>query len=105
MTKALARVLLASALCGPEPRMDVRPAFECAGPRAGRPFRCNAVIPTDDADDVVLNPWRAEPDAVARSNGETVARLGQIQVGTLRAVPRPTPPCWPRPAPRSGSTS
>ena len=59
------------------------------GPGPAAPFRCNAVIPADDADDVVLNPWPAEPDAVARSNRETIARLGQLQVCTLGAVPRP----------------
>ena len=59
------------------------------GPGPAAPFRCNAVIPADDADDVVLNPWPAEPDAVARSNRDTIARLGQIQVCTLGAVPRP----------------
>jgi hypothetical protein len=56
------------------------------GPAA--PFRCNTVIPAEDADDVVLNPWPAEPDAVARSNRDTIVRLGQIEVGTLGAVPR-----------------
>ena len=38
---------------------------------------------------VVLNPWPAEPDAVARSNRDTIARPGQLQVCTLGAVPRP----------------
>ena len=38
---------------------------------------------------VVLNAWLAEPDAVARSNRDTIARLGQIEVCTLGAVPRP----------------
>ena len=33
--------------------------------------------------------WPAEPDAVARSNRDTIARPGQIQVGMLGAVPRP----------------
>jgi hypothetical protein len=37
----------------------------------------------------VLNPWPAEPDAVARSNRDTIARLGQIEVCRLGAVPRP----------------
>ena len=37
----------------------------------------------------MLNPWPAEPDAVARSNRDTIARPGQIQVGMLGAVPRP----------------
>jgi hypothetical protein len=39
--------------------------------------------------DVVLNPWLAEADAVGRSNRDTIARLGQIRVCTLGAVPRP----------------
>ena len=59
------------------------------GPGPAAPFRCNAVIPADDADDVVLNAWPAEPDAVARSNRDTIARLGQIEVCTLGAVARP----------------
>ena len=59
------------------------------GPGPTAPFRCIAVIPADDAHDVVLNPWPAEPDAVARSNRDTIARLGQIEVGTLGAVARP----------------
>ena len=37
----------------------------------------------------MLNPWPAEPDAVARSNRDTIARLGQIEVCTLGAVARP----------------
>ena len=37
----------------------------------------------------MLNPWPAEPDAVARSNRDTIARPGQLQVCTLGAVPRP----------------
>jgi dethiobiotin synthetase len=38
---------------------------------------------------VVLNPFPAEPDADARSNRDTIARLGQIEVCTLGAVARP----------------
>ena len=45
------------------------------GPGPAAPFRFNAVIPADDADEVVLNPWPAEPDAVARSHRDTIARL------------------------------
>ena len=37
---------------------------------------------------VVLSRWPAEPDAVARSNRDTIARLAQLQVCTLGAVPR-----------------
>ena len=37
----------------------------------------------------MLNPWPAEPDAVARSDRDTIARLGQIPVCALGAVPRP----------------
>ena len=38
---------------------------------------------------VVLSRWPAEPDAVARSHRDTIARLGQLEVCTLGAVPRP----------------
>jgi hypothetical protein len=38
---------------------------------------------------VVVNPWPAEPDAVARSNRDTIVRVGQLQVCTLGAVARP----------------
>jgi hypothetical protein len=34
-------------------------------------------------------PWPAEPDAVARSNRDTIARFGLIQACALGAVPRP----------------
>jgi len=32
---------------------------------------------------VVLTPWTEEPDAVQRSNRETIARLGRVEVATL----------------------
>jgi dethiobiotin synthetase len=33
---------------------------------------------------VVLTPWPAEPDAMQRSNRETIAALGEVEVATLR---------------------
>ena len=47
------------------------------------------MIPADDAHDVVMNPGRRSRTRFARSNRDTIARLGQIEVGTLGAVPRP----------------
>jgi dethiobiotin synthetase len=38
---------------------------------------------------VVLTPWPAEPSAGERSNRETIARLGDIEVAVLRRVPSP----------------
>jgi dethiobiotin synthetase len=35
---------------------------------------------------VVLTPWPAEPDVVARSNRATIARLGRVEVETLPVV-------------------
>jgi hypothetical protein len=70
-----------------------------AGPPA--PFRCNAVRPAEDADEVVLNPWPAEPGAVARSNRDTIARLGQMSARWEPSCGL-TPPCWPRPASHLG---
>lgn len=40
---------------------------------------------------VVLTPWPDAPDAIARSNRETIARIGQVEVATLAAVTGPTP--------------
>jgi dethiobiotin synthetase len=39
---------------------------------------------------VVLTPWPAEPKALERSNRETIARLGEVEVAGLAHVPSPT---------------
>jgi dethiobiotin synthetase len=39
---------------------------------------------------VVLTPWPEQPGAIERSNHETLARLGEIEVETLGEVPSPT---------------
>ena len=38
---------------------------------------------------VVLTPWPQQPDAIARSNRETIARLGDVEVACLEPVERP----------------
>ncbi len=38
---------------------------------------------------VVLTPWAAEPDAMERSNRETIERLGAVETQTLALVPEP----------------
>ncbi len=38
---------------------------------------------------VVLTPWAAEPEQIERSNRETIARLGEIEVATLARVDGP----------------
>jgi dethiobiotin synthetase len=40
---------------------------------------------------VVLTPWPEEPGLIERSNRETIARLGVVEVGTLGVVERPEP--------------
>ena len=40
---------------------------------------------------VVLTPWPAEPSVMQRSNRETIARLGEVEVATLRELPRADP--------------
>lgn len=40
---------------------------------------------------VVLTPWPARPDTVARSNLKTIERLGEVEVGKLAMVAEPTP--------------
>jgi dethiobiotin synthetase len=40
---------------------------------------------------VVLTPWPGHPDAVLRSNRETIARLGETEVATLGWVAEPHP--------------
>ncbi|HEY2768346.1 MAG TPA: dethiobiotin synthase [Solirubrobacteraceae bacterium] len=38
---------------------------------------------------VVLTPWPAEPSSMERSNRETIAELGNVEVATLPYVPAP----------------
>jgi dethiobiotin synthetase len=38
---------------------------------------------------VVLTPWPTQPSVVERSNRETIARLGDVEVAALPAVPGP----------------
>jgi len=38
---------------------------------------------------VVLTPWRAEPGQIERSNHETIARLGAVEVSTLEEIAGP----------------
>jgi dethiobiotin synthetase len=40
---------------------------------------------------MVLTPWPREPNMIERSNLETIARLGEVEVETLGVVPRPEP--------------
>jgi dethiobiotin synthetase len=40
---------------------------------------------------VVLTPWPQQPSAMERSNRETIARLGAVEVQTLRRVAAPEP--------------
>jgi len=40
---------------------------------------------------VVLTPWPADPDEVPRSNRQTIARLGAIDVHTLAPIAEPRP--------------
>ena len=40
---------------------------------------------------VVLTPWPATPDLVARSNRATIERLGGVEVSTLAALAELTP--------------
>ncbi len=44
---------------------------------------------------VVLNPWPSSPDAMAESNRETIASLGQVRVEVLGALDLAAPDCWP----------
>ncbi len=39
---------------------------------------------------VVLTPWSPQPSEMERSNRETIARLGKVEVATLAQLPRPT---------------
>ncbi|MHB8691508.1 MAG: dethiobiotin synthase [Solirubrobacteraceae bacterium] len=38
---------------------------------------------------IVLTPWPTDPDAIARSNRDTIARLGGVPVSVLPVVERP----------------
>jgi dethiobiotin synthetase len=40
---------------------------------------------------VVMTPWPEDPDALLRSNRETIARLGETEVATLGRVAEPQP--------------
>ncbi len=40
---------------------------------------------------VVLTPWPAEPDQIARSNLHAIERLGRVPVSLLPELPRPDP--------------
>lgn len=44
---------------------------------------------------VVLTPWPAEPAAMERSNLETIARLGSVEVETLPHLDLNNPDSWP----------
>jgi dethiobiotin synthetase len=41
---------------------------------------------------VVMTPWPDDPTVMARSNRETVARLGRVEVATLPLLPDGSPP-------------
>jgi dethiobiotin synthetase len=40
---------------------------------------------------LVLTPWPEQPDVIERSNRDTLARLGEVEVATLGLVPGPDP--------------
>jgi dethiobiotin synthetase len=44
---------------------------------------------------VVLTPWPEEPAAIERSNRETIAALGEVQVETLSRLNLDKPQSWP----------
>ncbi len=44
---------------------------------------------------VVLNPWPSEPSEIERSNRETIANLGAIEVSTLSWLDLDDPGSWP----------
>jgi dethiobiotin synthetase len=44
---------------------------------------------------VVLTPWPAEPTAIERSNRETIAALGEVEVLTLARLDLAAPATWP----------
>lgn len=51
---------------------------------------------------VVLTPWPDAPAAIERSNRETIAALGEVEVETLPCLDLSAPSSWPPPAPRPG---
>ena len=44
---------------------------------------------------VVLTPWPEEPSAIERSNRETIATLGKVEVQTLPPLDLDAPATWP----------
>jgi len=44
---------------------------------------------------VVLTPWPEEPDEIERSNRETIAALGEVQVDVLPRLDLDKPQTWP----------
>jgi dethiobiotin synthetase len=52
---------------------------------------------------VVLNPWPAEPDEMARSNLETIRALGGVPVETVPQLDLSRPEGWPEPGIRLDS--
>jgi dethiobiotin synthetase len=44
---------------------------------------------------VVLNPWPAEPSEIERSNRETIAALGRVEILTLPSIDLSDPESWP----------
>jgi dethiobiotin synthetase len=44
---------------------------------------------------VVLTPWLAEPSEIERSNRETIAALGEVEVETLSPMDLARPDSWP----------
>jgi dethiobiotin synthetase len=48
---------------------------------------------------VVLTPWPQEPSTIERSNRETIAALGEVEVETLPRLDLSSPTTWPRLAP------
>ncbi len=51
-----------------------------------------------DVRSVVLTPWPAEPTEIERSNLETIAELGKVEVETLPRLDLSLPSSWPAPA-------
>jgi len=45
---------------------------------------------------VVLTPWADEPDRIARSNREAIARLGKVEIKTLPLLDLAVPSTWPQ---------
>ena len=45
---------------------------------------------------VVLSPWPQEPTEIERSNRETIATLGEVEVQTLCALGLDDPSTWPK---------